>query len=360
MNARRSEREPSELTIAITGMNARPDNPGPGLAVARCLKESSLSNSKIIGLSYDALDPGFYLTKYCDAGYLLPYPSAGENALIDRIAEIHSQENIDIIIPCLDAELPSFIRLNYLFKEMGILTFLPSAEQLRFRNKDRLVEVAKHSGINTPRITNITSTSFFKDCEENDWHFPLVVKGIFYGARIVHNIDQATTAFHAIAKEWGLPILVQAFTKGEEYNLTAVGDGQGNLINPVMMKKLAVTDKGKAWAGVCIFDEQLQNAASSLCEKIKWRGPLEFEAMKNENGEYQLIEINPRFPAWIYLSKGVGRNLPETLIKLMTSAPVFDGKDAAVGKIFIRYAEETIISMSDFENIVMQGNMINS
>ena len=346
----------SNLTIAVTGMNAKPDNPGPGLAVARCLKESRLTNCKIIGLSYDALDPGFYLDEFCDEGYLLPYPSAGENALIDRIAEIHAKEKIDILIPCLDAELPSFVRLDQLFKEMGILTFLPSAEQLRFRNKDRLKEVAEHSGIETPDITSITSTAFFKDCEEKDWEFPLVVKGIFYGAKIVHNPMEAAAAFRQIANEWGLPVLIQKFTKGEEYNLTAVGDGNGNLLNAVMMKKLAVTDKGKAWAGVCIYDQALLDAACSLTKAINWRGPLEFEVMKDEKGNYQLIEINPRFPAWIYLSKGVGRNLPETLIQLAISTPATDFPDAEVGKIFIRYAEEKIIDMSDFEHIVMQGN----
>ncbi len=27
-------------TIAVTGMNARPDNPGPGVAVAHCLRDA--------------------------------------------------------------------------------------------------------------------------------------------------------------------------------------------------------------------------------------------------------------------------------------------------------------------------------
>ena len=29
-----------DITVAVTGMNALPDNPGPGLAVARCLREA--------------------------------------------------------------------------------------------------------------------------------------------------------------------------------------------------------------------------------------------------------------------------------------------------------------------------------
>ena len=109
-----------ELTVAITGMNARPDNPGPGVAVARCLKEAPEFRGRIIGLGYDALDPGLYLREYCDAAYLLPYPSAGDEAFIESLTAIHAAEQIDIILPCLDAELPGMVRLTPLFDEMGI------------------------------------------------------------------------------------------------------------------------------------------------------------------------------------------------------------------------------------------------
>ena len=40
-----------DLTVAITGMNAKPDNPGPGLAVSRCLTESDDFKGRIVGLS---------------------------------------------------------------------------------------------------------------------------------------------------------------------------------------------------------------------------------------------------------------------------------------------------------------------
>lgn len=344
------------ITIAITGMNARPDNPGPGMAVAKCLREVKNARYKIIGLSYDALDPGLYLQQYADEGYLIPYPSAGETALIERIQQIHDIHKIDILIPCLDAELPNFVRMKELLHEMGIKTYLPTQEQFRYRNKDRLPEMASHAGIHCPEIKSITSTLFFEDCEEKDWEFPLVVKGIFYDAHVVHNKEEASKAFKKIAAQWGLPVLVQRFIKGEEYNLTAVGDGEGNLLSPVMMKKMGLTDKGKAWAGISISDHTLLQASCDLVKEIKWKGPLEVEIMKDQKGDYQLLEINPRFPAWIYLSAGVGKNLPETLVKLALDQYIEDSSQAKLGKIFIRYAEETIVDISDFESIVMQGH----
>jgi len=345
----------NQCRVAITGMNAKPDNPGPGVAIARCLKETTDFRGELIGLGYDSLDPGLYMHEFFDESYLLPYPSAGEDALLARIEEIHQTNPIDILIPCLDAELPNFIRLAPKLKSLGIKTVLPDAEQFRLRSKDRLPELAEHAGVECPDIKSITNISFFNDCHKQGWDYPLVVKGIFYDAYIVHHKDEASSAFRKIASQWGYPVLVQKMAKGEEYNLTAVGDGKGNLIAPVMMKKMALTDKGKAWAGVSIFDQKLLDAAIRLVEAIHWTGPFELEVMKDRQGQYQLIEINPRFPAWIYLSEGVQQNLPYALLKHAFGEQPSSYPDYQSGILFIRYAQEKIIAMDEFESIVMSG-----
>ena len=344
-------------TIAITGMNARPDNPGPGVAVARCLREDPAFQGRIIGLSYDALDPGLYLEEYCDAAYLLPYPSTGDQALLDQLQNIQSQEQIEVLIPCLDAELPGMVRLRPALEEMGLKTFLPDGDQLRLRNKDHLPELAEMAGIQCPEIKSITQAGFFYQCQEEGWTYPLVVKGLFYGARIAYSADEAAEAFRKIAAEWGYPALVQRMIKGEEYNLTAVGDGTGKLLGPVMMKKMAVTDKGKAWAGISIDDPTLLAASESLAEAIQWRGPLEVEVMRDAQGNYQLIEINPRFPAWIYLSKGVDRNLPLALLRLALGQDPGEFPPTQAGVLFIRHAVENIVPLAEFEAIVTRGGL---
>ena len=345
----------NEITVAITGMNARPDNPGPGLAVARCLRESPEFNGRIIGLGYDGLDPGLYLSKICDAGYILPYPSSGDDALLETLENIQDKENIDVFIPCLDAELPGIVRLRPLLKDLGLSVFLPDQEQLRLRNKDRLKELADHAGIDCPETRSITSAGFFYKCEDKGWTFPFVVKGLFYDAEIVNSVTEATEAFQRIAAAWGVPVLVQKFVKGEEINLSAVGDGEGNILGAVMMKKMAVTSKGKAWAGVSIDDRTLYDASAALVKAINWRGPLEVEVMRSHDGVHQLIEINPRFPAWIYLSVGVGRNLPFALLQLALGNQIPKFAATKTGILFIRYAEETITTIDEFEAVMMEG-----
>ena len=68
------------LVIAVTGLNAI-DSPGPGVAVIRAIRECSDFDVRIIGLSYEALEPGIYLHDLVDTTYQIPSPSVGTDGL---------------------------------------------------------------------------------------------------------------------------------------------------------------------------------------------------------------------------------------------------------------------------------------
>ena len=104
-------KKPRKLVIAVTGLNAI-DSPGPGVAVIRAIRECPDFDVRIIGLSYDALEPGIYLHDIVDKTYQIPYPSVGTDSLMDRLRFIHEIEKIDVIIPNFDAELFNFIKIS--------------------------------------------------------------------------------------------------------------------------------------------------------------------------------------------------------------------------------------------------------
>ncbi|MDP2810275.1 MAG: ATP-grasp domain-containing protein [Rhodocyclaceae bacterium] len=340
-------------TIAVTGMNARADNPGPGLAVARCLRESGRP-LRIVGLGYDALDPGLY-SDYCDAGYLLPYPGAGEEEVLARLEDIHAEEGLEVVIPCLDAELPIFIALAPRLAALGIRALLPSETQLAARDKSRLTELAEQAGVSVPETRRISDTSFFADAEAQGFPYPFFVKGPYYDAQRVYDAAEGEAAFRRLVAAWGTPILVQHCVVGEEVNLAALGDGEGGLIGAVMMKKRALTDKGKGWAGITVHDEGLLSLAQAVVKALSWRGPLEVEALRDREGRHHLIEINPRFPAWIYLSAAAGRNLPALLVAQLLNEPARELPPPPTGMMFIRAAHEIIVPLAAFESVMMTG-----
>ncbi len=344
------------MKVAVTGLN-NVDNPGPGVPVIRGIRDSQNKDLKIVGLLYDVLEPGAYMPEVADSNYLIPYPSGGLDILFERIKLINEKENIDVLIPTLDAELYAFTKLSSKLDSIGIKTFLPNADQLNIRAKDRLFSFCEENNIAAPK--NILATSF------NDLHkiptsfnYPVVVKGIFYDAYVVNNFDEAASAFNKLSGKWGLPIIIQQFLRGDEYNVVGLGDGTGRTVGAVPMKKMSITDKGKGWAGVTIEEEEIINISKYIIEKLEWKGGAEFEFIKDaETGKFYLLEINPRFPAWVYLAVGAGQNLPYANVQLALGNEVETFEKYEVGKIFIRYSWDLITDIKQFENITVKGEL---
>lgn len=155
-----------KITVAVTGLS-NIDSPGPGIPVIRGLKESTLFDVRIIGLSYESLEPGLYMHDLLDKSYAIPLPSAGSQALYSRLQYIDSVENLDVIIPNFDAELHNFIVLAQSLKQnLNIATFLPDREVFDSRHKSELPEFGKKYNINVPKSDMIFSIKDFKEVEE--------------------------------------------------------------------------------------------------------------------------------------------------------------------------------------------------
>jgi len=344
------------INVAVSGLNAI-DSPGPGVPVIRALKESTYYEPRIIGLSYEALEPGVYMHDIVDVAYKVPLPTEGVQQLYDRLAEIHRHEKIDVIIPNFDAELFGYIKLEEkLRKDLGIRLFMPTFDQFEARQKAVLYEYGTEHGVLVPKAELVNTAAQLKELSY-DFDFPIVIKGKYYDAGIAHNLDQAVDYFYKISAKWGLPIIVQEFISGMEVNVTAIGDGKGHTIGAVPMRKLYITDKGKAWAGVTLDDEELLSITHKLIASTKWRGGLELEFVKTDDDAYYLLEINPRFPAWVYLAKGAGQNHPEALVRMAMGEQVDPFGSYDTGKLFIRYSWDMIVALDEFQQISMTGKL---
>lgn len=345
-----------DITIAVTGLNAI-DSPGPGISVIRGLRDSKEYNVRIIGLVYEILEPGIYMDGMVDKVYQIPYPSNGFDVMLERFKYIQKQDKIDVVIPNFDAELMAFIKLKPYFKEMGINLLIPNKEQFDDRLKGNLNNYGDKHGIKVPKSESVHSIKELeKEIEEFD--FPVVIKGKFYDAYIAHTLEQAIEYFYKIAAKWGTPIILQQFIKGNEFNVTAIGDGKGTMVGAVSMRKTFLTDKGKAWAGISIDDPKLINMANNIITNTKWPGGMELELMKEDKtGDLYLLEINPRFPAWIYLAVGCGQNHPEMLVKMAMGETIEPLKTYDVGKMFIRYSYDLICDLEKYAALSIHGEV---
>jgi carbamoyl-phosphate synthase large subunit len=281
-----------------------------------------------------------------DKTYLMPYPSLGFEEFKSRLLYIQEKENLDAIIPNLDAELPLYIKYQKEIGEMGIKLCLPSEDNFELRNKNRLDKLSKRLGMTYPKTYEVGTVAELDACARKA-KFPLMIKGKYYKAYKAYNLNSAIEYFYKISAEWGFPVLVQEVVTGEELNLVGVGDGKGELKGAVAIKKLTTTEIGKIWTGITIRNDKLMQIAKDFVNHTKWKGPFELECMVTMDSVF-MIEINPRFPAWVYFATEIGINLPQMVVDIMAGKEVTQQLDYPQNRMYVRYTGEFVTDFKDF------------
>jgi len=262
---------------------------------------------------------------------------------------IKEKSDIDFIIPDLDAELPLYIKYQDEINELGIKTYLPSLECFENRDKSVLPELSEKLGVKHPKTLEIGSLDDLIAATK-DLGFPIMVKGKYYKAYKAYSLEEAIEYYYKISNEWGFPLLAQEVVSGEEINFVGIGDGK-RLVGGVGAKKLTTTELGKVWSAVSINNPRLLELSQKFVELTGWRGAFEFEAMANGENIY-LIEINPRFPAWVYFSTQLGVNLPQMMLDLAEGKEVEPNFNYASEKMYMRFIEETMVDFTDFTKLL--------
>jgi len=350
-----------DATVGVTGMNAT-DNPAPGVGVVRALRHEPSFAGRVVGLGYDTLDPGFYTKGLLDAGAILPFPTVGREVFLARMRELRARFSVDLLIPTLDSELRAVASLEADLGALGIRTFVPDVEMIDRASKPRLARLGEAAGFPVPESQTIVSEDAIPEVVRR-FGLPLVVKGVYYGAWIAQSESDATAAFHHFVAAWGVPVIIQRFIDGDEYNICAVGDGEGGTIGAVAMRKMALTDKGKGWAGVTVDDPLLLALTETVIGSLRWRGPIEIEVLVDKKGsdagDVYVVEINPRFPAWVYLTAAAGLNLPYlcAVLALGLSVPQTLARPK-VGTMFVRVSLDQIADLDTYAQLTSTGLLI--
>jgi carbamoyl-phosphate synthase large subunit len=337
--------------IAITGLH-RGDNPQPGAGIIRSLRRR-FPDAHIIGLSYDVMESGIYVEHGPDEAHLMPFPTAGGAALLDRIDTIRKRTPFDLFIPTLDSEIEVYAGLTDKLAQRGIRTCLPSPDVLKRRAKQYLPALADTCGIRVPK-TYLASDLNAALQGADEMGFPLVVKGPFYEAKIVQNLPQLSSAVSHLLAEWGHPVILQSLISGSEFNVLGVGDGKGGWFGHCSLRKTQLSDKGKGLSGITVTDPQLSDLCANLIRELKWPGPFEIELIREEStGDYVLIEINPRFPAWVDFPSMLGVNFAALLVDLLQHDCAPEPLPACkAGSFYIRHQIEVVGDINRYAELL--------
>jgi len=345
------------IVVAVSGLNAG-ENPQPGPGVIRSLRRR-YADITIVGLVYDALESGIYAPDGPNVVYRLPYPSAGSDALLGRLDEILAEQPLDLLIPTLDTELQGLLKLHDELVRRGVRMLLPRQESYKACRKSELPELGRRCGAKTPASFNAADENGLLAAAAKIG-FPLMVKGPYYGAQRVYDERTLVQCFAQTIAAWGGPVVAQECIVGGEFNVMAVADGEGEVAGLCALRKTILTDKGKGFGGITVRDERLQATALDLIRGLKWRGPLELEFIQQDSSEeFYLIEINPRFPAWVDFPSAFGHNLPALVVERLINGRMPKLPEHPAGKFFVRHSIDLLGDIVQLGELSTTGRLSN-
>jgi len=304
-----------DVRVLITGIG------GPAaIGAFRSLKERG--GVTIVGADSDPYAPGLFLV---GKGYVVP-KAVEEAPFINRILEISRKHKIDVILPCVDEEIPAFAKRREEIWDEGVGMLVPSPEAAsKVMDKFLFYETLAQGGIPVPEHHLINTQEDV--CEAIDRiGYPIVVKPcIGRGGRGVAILkDSSETEIHM--RGITEPLVACEYLPGTEYDVNLVVDRKGG-ISPICLAETLEYRAGITMKGVTVRDEHLQRLAEDAIKSIaNYLGPAGYDLKDDRNGRAKVLEINPRFTAPIFLYARAGCNLPwiSVLLALGEDLPVMD------------------------------------
>jgi carbamoyl-phosphate synthase large subunit len=149
--------------------------------------------------------------------------------------------------------------------------------------------------------------------------------------------------------------LVQEFIAGERFAVAAVCDRQHRAVSTLAIKKLRTCDRGSTWSAISVDQPALQAGFAEYLKGLQWVGPAEGEFIRDEVCEqFQLIEVNPRFTAWISFSANLGLNHPHAAARLAMGLAV-EFRPAVKDLVFMRSCHDAPIINTAVAAIATKG-----
>ena len=309
-------------TVLVTGAGG-----ASGLSTIRILKDSTSYKVLAADIAKDA--PGLYLA---DKKIILPRADSG--GYIDSLRRIINMENIDLVIPNVDEELPVLAANKNIIPQ----ALISPVETINICS-DKLKTVEYLRGvISVPKI--------FRNVELiSDRDFPIFIKPRkSRGSKNVftaRNRDQLLS-FIGFLNSTGFSLdklILSEFLPGKEYTIEVVCDLNTNYVIGIPRVRLSV--KG----GVCSVGEVVKNnKAIEMVQKIvdclSFVGPINIQVKEDSFGELKIMEINPRVAGSTSITYKCGVNIPLIATKLFFNEEIeYDEMVHKEEKVF-RYLTE--------------------
>lgn len=263
----------------------------------------------------------------CDKTVVVP--SADSPEYVPALLDICRQNDIDMLCPLNDLELPVLARAAHEFKRAGVVVAVssPAVVDTCF-DKVASADFLSKMGVATARVfTGVGEFSAAAASGEAD--FPAVVKPRWgsgsIGVELAYDARELRTVFdfikhklsstilrNASLADWDRAVIIQPKLRGDEYGLDVVNDFDGNNAAVFVKKKIRMRAGETDMAQSCDIP-QLSELGRKIGTALGHIGNLDCDVFfDGENAA--VLEMNPRFGGGYPFTHCAGGNVPKAYL----------------------------------------------
>ena len=246
---------------------------------------------------------------------------------IPKTLEICKEQKIDILISLNDLELPILSKCKADFEALGVKVIVsaPNVIDVCF-DKYKTARFIESLGLRTPK-TYVTYNEAVAAIKAGELKFPLILKPRWgsgsIGLEFVDDLEELEMVYQLDRKKVMKSILatasvddnfllIQEVIKGPEYGLDIANDLKGEYRGVSVKQKLAMRS-GETDKAITVDNVKIREIGATIGKALKHIGNLDCDVLERD-GEYYVLELNPRFGGGYPFSQEAGVNMPKAIV----------------------------------------------
>ena len=294
-------------------------------------KENMAEGDKIVATDMQLSAPALQV-----ADVKIQVPAVYDPKYVDITLNICKEQKIDALLSLNDLELPILAENKERFVALGVKVIVsdPSVIDIAF-DKYKTAQWVESLGLNAPK-TYVRLEEAKKALATGEIAFPLFMKprwgsgsiglesiadmeelDIYYNL-LMKKIKKTILATASIGDEY---IMIQEKLTGKEFGLDVMNDLEGNNVGVSVKQKLAMR-AGETDKAITVDLPEVREMGKRIGENLKHIGNLDVDIMQRANGDYCVLELNPRFGGGYPFSYEAGVNLPKAILQWLKGEKV--------------------------------------
>lgn len=278
-------------------------------------------------------------------------PAVYAGGYIDKTLSICKEYNIDALISLNDLELPILAEQKSQFEALGVKVIISDSRIIDIASdKLKTAQWVSSLGLNTPK-SYVRLADAKVALKTSEIHFPLFLKPRWgsgsIGLETAENMEELEDIYLQLFKKIKKTILatasigdeyiiIQEKLTGNEYGLDVMNDLEGNYVDVSVKQKLAMR-AGETDKAIIVDLPEVHEIGAIIGRNLRHIGNLDVDIMQRANGDYCVLELNPRFGGGFPFSYEAGVNLPKAIIKWLKGEKVDSSiLRARVGELYAK------------------------